>query len=239
MPLRSRAWTFTINNYTFDDLVLVLETECRYLCFGFEYGPKCGTPHIQGYIYFDNQRTREYVKTRLPRAWFAPSKGDPDQNANYTGEDGDWWEFGDKPSPGVTPWDKIETAMSDPRLHPHTFNQYNKMYRAVTLGEIKDHERQLHLISKDNMFKVFERYDPAEIFSEEDMQAWNGERVVFLDFLRYSDPIGIERWVRGYPISMKRGYEILKLDPEIVYIMYSSTIEMLTIKKRYGDFLIF
>jgi len=47
--LRTRGWTFTINNDTFEDLIGLIETDFEYLVIGFEVGDS-GTPHIQGYI---------------------------------------------------------------------------------------------------------------------------------------------------------------------------------------------
>ena len=35
---RSRAFVFTINNYTYDDMTSLLDIDFRYLCFGFEKG---------------------------------------------------------------------------------------------------------------------------------------------------------------------------------------------------------
>jgi len=40
MTLRSRAWCFTINNDTFDDLEKMLDMTFQYLVFGFETGGK-------------------------------------------------------------------------------------------------------------------------------------------------------------------------------------------------------
>jgi len=40
MTLRSRAWCFTINNDTFDDLEKMLDMTFQYLVFGFETGAK-------------------------------------------------------------------------------------------------------------------------------------------------------------------------------------------------------
>jgi len=54
MTLRSRAWCFTINNDTFDDLEKMLDMTFQYLVFGFETGGKKKVCHIQGYVYFNN-----------------------------------------------------------------------------------------------------------------------------------------------------------------------------------------
>lgn len=82
--VRSRAWIFTINNYTSNDhdQVAALAQESRYLIAGKEVGEE-GTPHYQGYVFFDNARSRGSLSKRLTRAWLSPAKGSPQENYNY------------------------------------------------------------------------------------------------------------------------------------------------------------
>lgn len=56
---RSRGWCFTINNYTELDVAQVkaLEEPSSAIIAGYEVAPTTGTPHIQGYVYFLNQRS--------------------------------------------------------------------------------------------------------------------------------------------------------------------------------------
>jgi len=97
--LRARGWCFTINNDEFDDLVEILDLECKYLVFGFEKG-KNGTPHIQGYVIFNNPRDLGGVKKLLTRAHLEIARGNYEQNYDYCTKDGDFYEFGDPPEPG-------------------------------------------------------------------------------------------------------------------------------------------
>lgn len=77
MSSRKRCWCFTINNYTEVD-VSRLTLECanaKYLVYGFEVGELNKVPHIQGYVQFENPRTRNgLVKRWLQRAHFDESK---------------------------------------------------------------------------------------------------------------------------------------------------------------------
>jgi len=77
MTLRSRAWCFTINNDTFDDLEKMLDMTFQYLVFGFETGGKKKVCHIQGYVYFNNALSQSSVKKKLPRAHLEVTKGTP------------------------------------------------------------------------------------------------------------------------------------------------------------------
>ncbi|AXH75570.1 MAG: putative viral replication protein [Cressdnaviricota sp.] len=59
---RSRAWSFTLNNYTDDDIKFFCDTldTAKYM-FQEETG-EIGTPHLQGVIYFENARTGKQMK---------------------------------------------------------------------------------------------------------------------------------------------------------------------------------
>lgn len=56
-----RAYCFTLNNYSDDDITEIKKVECSYLVFGKEVG-ESGTPHLQGFIHFTNPRTMTGVK---------------------------------------------------------------------------------------------------------------------------------------------------------------------------------
>jgi len=97
--LRTRGWTFTINNDTFEDLIGLIETDFEYLVIGFEVGDS-GTPHIQGYIYFKNPRMLKGVRNLMPRAHLLVSRGTALQNLKYCSKSGDFYEFGTIPEQG-------------------------------------------------------------------------------------------------------------------------------------------
>jgi len=63
-----REWVFTINNYSDDDISALEKLDCRYMVYAPEVGSK-GTPHIQGYVVFKNQRAWKGITKDLPRAW--------------------------------------------------------------------------------------------------------------------------------------------------------------------------
>jgi len=94
-----RAWCFTLNNYNAKDeehIQTTLKTLSRYLIYGREVGAD-GTPHLQGYVYFHNQRQRKAVGRLLPRAHLEPTKGSPTQNKAYCSKEGDFFEYGEIP----------------------------------------------------------------------------------------------------------------------------------------------
>ena len=88
---RSRSWVYTLNNYTEDEIKAVnkLVSESQRYCFGFEKGLN-GTPHIQGYVQFKNQRRFTALQKALPRAHWERAKGTPDENHKYCSKEGDY-----------------------------------------------------------------------------------------------------------------------------------------------------
>jgi len=95
---RSRTWVFTINNYNNADIE-ILETSflidaVRYMVFGKESGAE-GTPHLQGYVEYECQRTRQQVSKLIPGAYVAIRRGTAAQAAAYCKKDNDFVEFGD------------------------------------------------------------------------------------------------------------------------------------------------
>jgi len=115
---RGRAWCFTANNYGDHGTIAILdEVECRYLCYGKEVCPTTGTPHLQGYVYYENARSKNAVVRQLPHCHVSAAKGDSLQNRNYCAKDGDFVEFGERPlTPRergqleATRWDDVWTA---------------------------------------------------------------------------------------------------------------------------------
>lgn len=94
-----RAWCFTLNNYNQADeehIQTTVKSVSRYILYGREIGAD-GTPHLQGYVYFHNQRQRKAVARMLPRAHLEPSSGSPSQNYKYCTKEGDFFEAGDIP----------------------------------------------------------------------------------------------------------------------------------------------
>lgn len=96
MSARSRAFIFTINNWTPEDLDYIKYCGYQYVVYGKEVG-ESGTPHLQGYVYFKTQRTLKSVSKKLPRAHLEVRKGSHKQAKEYCIKDGVFEEYGDEP----------------------------------------------------------------------------------------------------------------------------------------------
>ncbi|UNY50610.1 replication associated protein [Chifec virus UA15_2320] len=100
---RSRAWCWTKNNYTEDDVSKCREIgrRARYAILGRETAPTTGTRHLQCYAYFANARTFESIRTALPTgSHVEAARGTPTQNKDYCSKSSQFEEFGILPSQG-------------------------------------------------------------------------------------------------------------------------------------------
>lgn len=94
---RSRSFCFTLNNYSELDCELIKTWGTKYLIFGKEIG-ESGTPHLQGYVVFENARTLAQLKKKYSAsAHWEIAKGTPKQASEYCEKDGDFFEKGVRP----------------------------------------------------------------------------------------------------------------------------------------------
>ena len=153
---KARAWCWTLNNPTEDDVAAVDAIrvgprggegdppDFRYLCYGREVG-ESGTPHLQGYAYAWHPVSLSFVRARIPRAHFEISRGRPDQAISYCEKDGDFHEQGERPASQAQKgagererWDRARENARDGDLEAVDSDIYLRYYR--TLKEIaKDH----------------------------------------------------------------------------------------------------
>lgn len=96
MSNRSRGWCFTLNNYTEDEFNAIKQICCKYLVVGKETG-EAGTPHLQGFVYFDSLKSFKQIKVYIPRAHVEAQKGSIKDNQAYCGKDNDVFTKGEPP----------------------------------------------------------------------------------------------------------------------------------------------
>lgn len=95
---RSRGWCWTINNPTGWDTADVekLIEGAQYVCYGRETGDT-GTPHWQGFCYFQERKSFRQLRELLPRAHLEAQRGSCEQAIQYCEKDGDFSEWGQRP----------------------------------------------------------------------------------------------------------------------------------------------
>jgi len=74
------------------------DLKVQYACVGKEIG-ESGTPHLQGFVYFENPRGLSGVRKVCGRAHWEICRS-PQQAAEYCQKDGEFWEVGEKPVQG-------------------------------------------------------------------------------------------------------------------------------------------
>jgi len=101
MNVRSRGWCFTRNNYNDEDIFRVedVASTATYLIYGKEVGDS-GTPHLQGYVYFENSKSFSKITKLLPHCHLEVQKGTGCEASDYCKKDGAYKEFGTLPSQG-------------------------------------------------------------------------------------------------------------------------------------------
>jgi len=138
-----RAWCFTLNNYTPQDeahIQSVLTSFARYVVYGREVAPETGTPHLQGYVYFHNQRQRRAVSRLLPRARVDVANGTAQQNRAYCTKDEDYFEHGE------IPLDKTEARMRGGQANAARYADAVALARKGDMDTIRESDPQMFLI---------------------------------------------------------------------------------------------
>lgn len=95
--MTTRAFCYTLNNYTPEELANCQAIDCRYHVIGKEVG-ESQTPHLQAYIHFNNPIRATALKKKIPRAHIEVAKGSPKQASDYCKKsDKEPWEHGELP----------------------------------------------------------------------------------------------------------------------------------------------
>lgn len=230
---RSRSWCFTLNNYTIEECIDLFDINFQYLVVGFEIGEE-GTEHIQGYVYFEDTKTLKRLKKWLPRAHFEKAKGTPLQASTYCKKDGDFHEFGVHPRQGKLQFEELEVIMKDPRINFHLYNQYRKAYvEYKTSQQEPTRVRKFIAIPAEYRFKAARSHETT-VFMDPEIETYNREDVAILE--TYSS-FHFENWYNGYPPRFKRGYELIIVDPSVVYITYADLRDLGHIRKLYDQYI--
>ena len=103
MPIpQTRHWCFTLNNWEPEHDIALQNAAASftYLIYGYEKCPTTGTKHLQGYVVFPVKKRFPEAKALLPsdHIHIEPTKGTPQEAAEYCKKEGLYQEFGVLPS---------------------------------------------------------------------------------------------------------------------------------------------
>lgn len=205
--LKARAWCFTINNYTDDDVDKLLAADCTYMVFGFEEGEN-GTPHIQGYIHFENPRSQSGVKTILPRAHLEVARGSVEDNYKYCTKDGDFHEFGEKPKQGkrtdiiqikdrIVNGDSMQDIMND---HPLEYVRYFKGLERIknSLSNKRTNGREVIYVSPTDLDHDLD--DAFYCNSPTSLNHYDNQSTLVLYSQKGFNTYDLELFIKGHPL---------------------------------------
>jgi len=140
---RYRGWCFTLNNYTEQDeehIKHVLTSFARYIIYGREVAPETGTPHLQGYVYFNNARQRKAVSRLLPRARLDVANGTAQQNRTYCTKEDDFFEWGE------IPVERAEARMRGGVANAARYSNAVELARRGDMDTIRESDPQMFLV---------------------------------------------------------------------------------------------
>lgn len=146
MTQRSYSFTFTINNYTDEDIKQLEALECQYIVYGKEVSTT-GTPHLQGYTKFSTQRTLSSVSKKIKRAHLEVARVDV-AAAKYCQKDGDFTERGEPPKT------KEEKGKEGGEAAKRKYEEVRDLAKAGNLDEISEKYPGIWLRSYSTLKKI-------------------------------------------------------------------------------------
>jgi len=145
---RYRSWCFTKNNYALSDCDSITRIPCRYVIIGEEVAPTTGTPHLQGYISFDNAKSFSSVAGLLPGCHLLVARGSAAQNTVYCSKGGKVHSAGVCPSDSAV-GGRMESA------------RWDRTWASAICGAIDEIDADIRLRYYTTLKKVGVDYMPA------------------------------------------------------------------------------
>lgn len=246
---KSRNFCFTINNPgPGDDLEIeLLKDVVKYFIYGRERG-ELGTPHYQGYVQFPHPVSHSRLSGLLSRAHVEVAKGNAKQNITYCSKDGDFEEWGQKPSTSTSTdkkqqWRDIIKLAEDGEIekikedYPHVYFLHHKKIldlrrraSGIIDGDLDNEwwvgptgtgkSRRLWALYPDHYAKSLNKW----------WDGYDGEEVVAIEEMNPEAGkwMGsfLKIWADRYPFSPEvKGSHIKKIRPQKIIVLSNYTPE--------------
>lgn len=241
---RARNYCFTLNNYTPEEEAAVSAWECKYLVFGKEVG-ESGTPHLQGYVCFENQKTVSAMKKYSKRAHWETARGTPQQAIEYCKKDGVVFESGvpplapqEKGAKEKKRWEDAFLAVQEGRIEDLDPEMKCRSLKGIEYAVVRQALSKRKLDTLDGEFEhewlygksgcgksVRARAENPVHFTKDPTNAWwdnyMGQEVVLLedwDPYQVKQSGDLKRWSDRYPFqaAIKGGY--LEIRPRKIVV---------------------
>lgn len=242
MSGKARSFTFTHNNYL--DTKLEDELDCKYIIYGREVGKECGTPHLQGFVSFSNQRHITAVR-KLMLGCHVEIARHPDKAIEYCKKEGNFTERGtfatkeDQGQMGKQVWTSIisHTKSGDvawveenyPAVFVSHYNKLKSIYADAIRSRSLDDTEEQHLwfygeSGTGKSRKARSDYPDAYLKSA-DTKWWDGyvdqEHVLIEDFDKYhiKQSYALKIWADRYPFpAEQKGVGQIVIRPKVIIV---------------------
>lgn len=245
---RGRHWCFTVNNWTAanDELLKALGPAegTTYLVYGYEEGEN-HTPHLQGYICFDEVKRFASVKDLLPAgAHIEKKRGSPKQASDYCKKDGVFQEYGTLPraTSGALVFDDFKEWV---------LQEYNQSGVAPNERKIAENYSALYVRYGRRLQDLVKHLCPRPVIVDQPLRGWQIPLFEALanpctddrSILFYIDPEGgkgksyFQRWMTGFYPERVQCLGIGKRDDIAHEIEEDKDIFIFDITRGQGEFL--
>lgn len=237
--MSSRNFVFTLNNYTGADEEYLGALKFKYLVYGREIAPTTGTPHLQGFICFEQVKTFSAASKVLKGAHIEIAKS-LESAIIYSKKDGNFLEKGVPPlsqkSKGKVEqdrWIQIKELAKAGNFDAIPFDIYmryktnlEKYHAESRIVEPRSELKNFWFVGPTGCGKsklAREQYPGA--YNKDPMTRWwdgyKGQSVVIIDdFDKYQVAQGgdMKRWADHYPFMapVKGGY--IEIRPQVVIV---------------------
>lgn len=255
MPSRHRAYCFTWNNYPADYQATLASLDCRYVVAGEELAPGTGTPHLQGYIVWNNAKSLTASTGLLPGCHLSIARATHRQNRAYCLKRREqdavpnevYYERGDLPA---DPADKGRDELL----------RWQSAWEAAKTGRLEDIPPDIRIRQYSSIRRIERDYMPAmerlpgpcgvwiygesgagksravldqfpELYPKPRSQWWDGyqgELVVLLDDVdKFDVKLGgkLKHWADAYPFIGETKGGSGKIRPKRVFVTSQYQIE--------------
>lgn len=155
---QAKKWCFTLNNYTKQEYDKCLELESQYTIIGKEVGEQ-GTPHLQGFYYFNKRKTMRWIKRRTTdRIHLEIARGTVAENIAYCSKENNYTEKGERP-----PEQHESGGLANKR-------KWEDAVEAARAGKFEDIPRDLWIKYRNSFKTEYQEYNRQQTLEIDDQQ---------------------------------------------------------------------
>jgi len=234
---KARSICWTLNNYKQSDVesLRFYASQCAYLVFGYEIAPTTLTPHLQGFVAWENPRSIDKFMTVFitKGVHVERTRGTAKQASDYCKEDGKFEEFGTMPHQGSrTDWHAAITQLKNGAAitdvieeQPHLLpcQRALREFKTMLLKPLHRDVNVIVLIGGAGTGKTRYAYDKyPDLYSKPRGEWWDGytgQKTILLDdyygYLPYCELLRVlDRY--PYQVPVKGGYVFAQWDTIVI-----------------------